>query len=57
MFTDPEATKIRDYALVKGITWKFIPPASPWWGWLVRKIDRLCKTNLKESIRKSFVEF
>ena len=39
MFTEPGTAKIRDNALVKGITWKFIPPASPWWvGWSERLI-------------------
>ncbi|XP_067121310.1 uncharacterized protein [Centruroides vittatus] len=32
IFSEAELTKIKDEILVQSIIWKFIPPASPWWG-------------------------
>lgn len=57
LFTDPEFAKIRNEAQIKNITWKFIPPASPWWGGWWERLVGCVKQILRKVLGQASLNF
>lgn len=57
LFTDPAHSKIRNEALVKNITWKFNPPAAPWWGGWWERLIGCTKQILRRILGRASLEF
>lgn len=51
------STEVKKYMLKRGISQKFILPASPWWGGFYERLVRSVKTTLKKVLGKSFLTF
>uniref|UniRef100_A0ABD2W647 Integrase catalytic domain-containing protein n=1 Tax=Trichogramma kaykai TaxID=54128 RepID=A0ABD2W647_9HYME len=49
--------EIQKYCSTKKITWKFNPPASPWWGGWWERIVRIVKDLLKRSLGKASLNY
>ena len=48
--TNFTAHETQDFASSKGVSWKFNPPASPWWGGVFERLVRCTKRCLKKVI-------
>ena len=47
------ADETQQFAISKGIKWKFNPPASPWWGGIFERLVRCVKRCLKKVLGNS----
>lgn len=57
MFSDPKLAKLKEKILVQDITWKFIPPASPWWGGWWERLIGCVKQILRKVLGQASLNF